>query len=456
MKRRKLVIGLVIAVAFIALVLVVALRGGDIAPPDVSDLSVYRPVVGPETNAFTYFFRASELVDWPTNGVLVSGYLGGKPVSAVDIEALLNSNTEAIAQVERGTKCIVLQAPEITGFDALIPYVSEWLRIAKILAVRSRFARLSGQYSAATESCITLVSFARLIQANPECLISYLVGLAAADMGLAQARDLACDAGTPLAECEKLQEAASGFGSLYSGFVMAMKTEYRFASVALAQIQDGQLSIGDLATIGGAGGANPLLKQRVPRYLLHPNRTRLRLAGFYRQMIASAPLPYSDCPRMETDLGPETGGSMAKLMLEANGVGRMLCALLLPALESMHERKCRTECSLSATRLLLAINLYERAEKRPPAALGDLVPGYLELVPRDPYDGKLFRYLPDKGLIYSVGKDLVDSGGSTNQPTGTVSTSFRKSIWKREDIVLNTKRSHSVRSAGAGGETVDE
>lgn len=33
-------------------------------------------------------------------------------------------------------------------------------------------------------------------------------------------------------------------------------------------------------------------------------------------------------------------------------------------------------------------------------------------VPLDPFDGKPFRYDPKRGVVYSVGKNLVDNGGS--------------------------------------------
>ena len=45
------------------------------------------------------------------------------------------------------------------------------------------------------------------------------------------------------------------------------------------------------------------------------------------------------------------------------------------------------------------------------AAVSELVPEFFPQVPMDDFDGKPFRYLPDKKLIYSVGPDLKDSWG---------------------------------------------
>ena len=42
-----------------------------------------------------------------------------------------------------------------------------------------------------------------------------------------------------------------------------------------------------------------------------------------------------------------------------------------------------------------------------------MVPGYLEAVPEDPFDGKELRYkkLEPGYVVYSVGDDLEDQGG---------------------------------------------
>jgi hypothetical protein len=46
-----------------------------------------------------------------------------------------------------------------------------------------------------------------------------------------------------------------------------------------------------------------------------------------------------------------------------------------------------------------------------PSSLEELGPQYLKEVPLDPFDGQPIRYSPEKAIIYSVGDDLIDSGG---------------------------------------------
>jgi hypothetical protein len=50
---------------------------------------------------------------------------------------------------------------------------------------------------------------------------------------------------------------------------------------------------------------------------------------------------------------------------------------------------------------------------------GDLVPTYLDTIPKDPFDGKDLRYKElDTGfVVYSVGEDGHDDGGKERPPS---------------------------------------
>jgi len=60
----------------------------------------------------------------------------------------------------------------------------------------------------------------------------------------------------------------------------------------------------------------------------------------------------------------------------------------------------------------LAVRHYFDDHHARPATLAELVPQYLPAVPVDPFDGQPLRYDPGKGLIYAVGTELTDHGGS--------------------------------------------
>jgi hypothetical protein len=111
-------------------------------------------------------------------------------------------------------------------------------------------------------------------------------------------------------------------------------------------------------------------------------------------------------------------------------------------------------CRIRGTELQLALALYELEEGKPAANLEALVPRYLLGRPIDPFDGRSFRYrvsageeilwqgeqqkrqvAPGQGVIWSVGPDQIDSGG-THQGGGTVYWEGRPGNEKTDWIFL--------------------
>jgi len=70
--------------------------------------------------------------------------------------------------------------------------------------------------------------------------------------------------------------------------------------------------------------------------------------------------------------------------------------------------------------MVLAIQRYRLATGNLPHILGDLIPTYLDTIPKDPFDGKDLRYKKlDIGfIVYSVGEDGHDDGGPERPPSG--------------------------------------
>jgi hypothetical protein len=73
--------------------------------------------------------------------------------------------------------------------------------------------------------------------------------------------------------------------------------------------------------------------------------------------------------------------------------------------------------SVSAARTLLALKSYWQDNQKLPDSLAELVPDYLSEVPKDSFDGQPIRYSKAKKIIYSVGEDLKNEGGSPEVTT---------------------------------------
>jgi len=68
--------------------------------------------------------------------------------------------------------------------------------------------------------------------------------------------------------------------------------------------------------------------------------------------------------------------------------------------------------SRRATRIAAAIRLHIEREGRTPRTLADLATSELTEIPLDPFSGEAFHYDAERGILFSVGSDFVEQGGS--------------------------------------------
>ena len=99
----------------------------------------------------------------------------------------------------------------------------------------------------------------------------------------------------------------------------------------------------------------------------------------------------------------------------------ILLHVIIPALSGITTLELRTIAYLRTSRIALAVQRFRLTAGKLPDALIDLVPAYLDAVPTDPFDGKDLRYekLGIGFVVYSVGQDLRDDGGTEKPPRRT-------------------------------------
>jgi hypothetical protein len=80
----------------------------------------------------------------------------------------------------------------------------------------------------------------------------------------------------------------------------------------------------------------------------------------------------------------------------------------------LHAEELRTRAELRSVIAALAAERYRRAQGAWPERLAALTPAQLEATLIDPYDGQALRWrrVPDGAVIYSVGPDQQDNGGT--------------------------------------------
>jgi len=91
----------------------------------------------------------------------------------------------------------------------------------------------------------------------------------------------------------------------------------------------------------------------------------------------------------------------------------VLLHVIMPALSRVTTIDIRTIAQLHTAQVGLAIQRYRLAAGKLPDTLAELIPVYLDAVPKDPFDGKDLRYkkLEASFVVYSIGEDGSDDGG---------------------------------------------
>ena len=406
------------------------LASRDAAPSDESEFAAERPEVAPEANAFTYFLEATNLLVETTNAQLVADFLAGKAADGAELRELVERNAACLARVRRGTECAICWMPTTLSFDTEFPYLTAWLKIGKLLAVQSRLARLAGRPEEAATAALTEARMGNLVLNHAESMLHFLVGGSLVSQGLEALLELPATADRAA--------ALEGLGPFDAGLARALAAEGRYAEHVVGQLADGQIDVLDLVAFGNAernwrmrllGG---ILRSS---YFFKPHAAQRELRDVFRRMIRSVSLTYA---QIDPNLGRVFGRGWTE-WIRPNVVGRLLRIMLIPPAGITLERKCRYESLLAGAKLATACHRYAQENGRLPETLQALVPEYLAAVPRDPYDGEPFRYSAEKGLVWSVGKNLTDEGGSTRVPGSEQECVASRDRPKAEDFVFDLR-----------------
>jgi hypothetical protein len=393
-------------------VIFISIAGHDIPEVDGLDLVVQRLDVADEDNAYTYFCEATNCMIRPGDISAVREYSYG--MSTVACEQVVNvivSNSQMFAVMRRGVACDVCVVPEVDGAE-LIPYLHDWLTIGKIMGADVSYQLELGNSAAATARCVDELRFGNLVQQGSGPLIQYLVGVAVLDMGLGQAMVIARDGETSLDDLNRLAEVVAELGPFNCGLVNGAKVEYRMAVYYIDKLCK-ELRMEDVDGMIGYKIPKFLFGRRIPGYVFKPNETKAAFADLCRKNIANIPRIYADVDLSGVeDFGNERNRFF--YIVKPNAVGKLMYNLIVANFRSVIEKKCRLESKVAGVRLVVALRIYKKKNGCLPDSLSVLVPDYIDEIPRDPYDGKPFRYDKAGGIVYAVGGDLKDSGGSTN------------------------------------------
>jgi hypothetical protein len=116
------------------------------------------------------------------------------------------------------------------------------------------------------------------------------------------------------------------------------------------------------------------------------------------------------------------GMADAKRFTSSYSPFRFVTAMAMPNYERAFVNTAKTQAQVNEAAVVCALERFRHARGHYPASLEELAPVYFASVPKDPIDGKALHYRldGDKFLLYSVGWDEKDDGGTqgTNDALG--------------------------------------
>jgi hypothetical protein len=212
-------------------------------------------------------------------------------------------------------------------------------------------------------------------------------------------------------------------GANERGFAAAWAGQYRGTLGSLEGI-----SVSSRAPDNGAKSLLKLLfEERSARvlgtvlpveYLYQPHRTEALYVDSYRSLQRRGGQTYlvysreaNDMNRLELQI-PIGMRKALQLLLGPNAYGLAHWRMFAPELGHSVRFKCGENVRAAATSTILALLTYEHEHGSLPDRLDELVPGELNQVPIDDFDGAPLRYSRERRRLWSVGTELRDEGGS--------------------------------------------
>lgn len=423
--------------AIVAVVLFLVTLPKDIAPFDDSHLRLAAPEpLSDELNAGTHYVK---LYDYDQGGFEDRAFLRNMMAGAHDWdESKLSAMCEEfgyfkiIENIRKGNQYERCLLPD--GLDSGDGYGLASDLFYDLFQCRVEYSIRSGEINDALSEVRAILEMWAIIQCNGLELSPFCYGRRAREEGLPAARKLA--------RCGKVDTA--GLYELQNIIKESPRSDE--VSVAFWKRLYGSstewvdyMYAGDYDGYSSADEPIPvtLLQKIARRTFIHPNRCKKFYADLYSIYIEQEDHCFS-----EIDWGGlQDEIDLMESQLALKGLARFrvpnalgLTDCLSAAKHNLFIKKYQRKAEMKITAIIIALHCYKLQYGSFPPDLDSLVPEFLDTVPPDPFDGQPMRYNAEKGLVYSVGEDLKDSGGSAAQRSGA--SPFYASRENAEDFVF--------------------
>lgn len=402
-----------------------------------SDLRLKVVSVSLSDNAYYDLVKVRDTIYFPEEKIgLINDIIAGKKWDDFFVDELIRKNYNAFGYFSNASRRTRFQDPAMADpkqltAGAVLPSLSAWIRMAKLSAVRAIYLAKHNSGKESIEEALVAARVGQKIQNSQLSTVEYLAAMSLKQTGLETVHKILGSVKLSNAELYQYTQLMDQFYDNESGLIMAFKGEYQLVSNDIDLLAQG--SKGAISDIESESDIGISLRNKTRNgFYFHPNKTKNIFADYTRKNIENANKFCSEIRAIKVRrLAPS---SFVEFYVMENAVGKIFHDVAAISPDSLFRKKCEEDVLVASTQAIIAIRSYKQNTGKYPISLDALMPKYLPMVPLDGFSGSALKYSPEKEVVYSVGPDLIDIGGSIGDdwrkmPNPTFNIDFSYKIW---------------------------
>jgi hypothetical protein len=328
-------------------------------------------------------------------------------------EKILSDNKDFMAGVERAFDLPQFKDDQEPSPETLIPHIGQLRSYTSLRLLEARVLFMSGEEGKALARLSDLAAELEVFSQSGGGLIGLLSAIAMNGMLTYELWVYQAHGDFIAVELKDFANSYDIRDSFTSAVELAMSQEFQFVTNVIDEISENGANA-YISYTAEPPSKLSILWQRVVLFVgLRKIQTLNQVFQAYSEISEQSRFPvvdrnYTYADEIESRLSQSNWGSL----MNRNPYGRVLLAILYPAVRAVLEKVEMAKVSSSATQLSYYLHAYYLEQAELPNSLEVLIPDYIDKIPIDPFDGKPMRYSKERKIVYSVGKDFTDQGGS--------------------------------------------
>lgn len=300
------------------------------------------------------------------------------------------------------------------GTAMLLPHLNTLMKSGQMLAMMARAKAVLKQEDSGADEVLLILRLPQTVD-DDVTLISYLVKLSLYSIALSVVETSVSDWNA--AQVGKVQQAVAK-ADILRQTIKTLRGERAFGNQIMDQLK--QAPLGEFTkTLRAASGVSESGDQAPLSIELLAEAYRIVFFDGDRAFLNQTYQKWLDY--LSSEPGQVTPARLEALnanidesLRGVNRYRRMVTSLAIPAVKEMFARAASIEAGLRQARIACAIQEYALSEKALPSSLDQLVPKYIDEIPRDVINGGAMHYRSDgkEYVLWSVGWNEKDDGGN--------------------------------------------